>query len=233
MDFVVYRLTSPSNKVYIGITSQQINRRWQNGTGYRKCPAIKKAINKYGWDNIRKEVLYTGLSEKDAKLLEKELIKKHKSNDKRYGYNLTDGGDGTLGRRFTEDQKRALSEKHKGKIISEEQRQKLREANLDKHHSDETKAKMSLVHRGNKYNLGRKLTDEQKRKIGDSERGSNNPRARKVICLETLKVYDTLNDAIAETGATKISDCCRGCEKHKTSGGYHWKYYDDYLLNPV
>lgn len=77
--------------------------------------------------------------------------------------------------------------------------------------------------------LGTKLSEEQRRKISERELGANNPMARKVICLETMKVYDTLTQAQEETGATKICDCCRHTNKHKSSGGLHWEYYDERL----
>lgn len=225
-NYKVYKLTSPSNKVYIGITCQDINKRWCNGKGYKKCPAIFNSINKYGWENFKKEILYDGLNEEDAKVMEKQLIEQYKSFDKNFGYNLTEGGDGACGRKFTDEQKEILRLKNLGRVVSAEQREKLRQANLGKHHSEETKRKMSNSRKGNHYNLGRKLSEETKKKIGDRERGENNPNARQVICLETLKVYETISQAREETGATKISDCCRHDSKHKTSGNFHWEYYD-------
>jgi hypothetical protein len=72
--WTVYRHTSPSGKVYIGITSQNVERRWNSGKGYTLCKAFYNAILKYGWDNIKHEVLFTNLSEERAKKLEIELI---------------------------------------------------------------------------------------------------------------------------------------------------------------
>lgn len=47
-EFIIYKHTTPSNKVYIGITSQtKINRRWQNGYGYRSNKHFFNAILKY------------------------------------------------------------------------------------------------------------------------------------------------------------------------------------------
>ena len=54
----LYRHTSPSGKVYVGITSKPILRRWNNGNGYRTCKNFWRAILKYGWDNIIHEVLF-------------------------------------------------------------------------------------------------------------------------------------------------------------------------------
>lgn len=195
MPYTVYKLTSPSEKVYIGITSRSVKKRWNNGIGYKRCPAIYSAIKKYGWENIKKEILYEGLTEEHAKFMEIFLIKQHKSNNRKYGYNLTEGGEGA-----------------KGTIVSEE-----------------TRKKMSAVHKGNKYNLGRKLSKEHRRKISEREKGAKNPNAKKVICLETLKVYDTLTQATIETGATKITECCNHYPKHKSSNGLHWEYYDENL----
>lgn len=33
-EYYVYKHTTPNNKVYIGITKQNPNRRWRNGHGY-------------------------------------------------------------------------------------------------------------------------------------------------------------------------------------------------------
>lgn len=212
--YTLYRLTAPSNKVYIGITSQSIKKRWKAGRGYKQCTLFNKAIKKYGWDNIIKEILFEDITEQEAKDLERLFIKIHRSNEPRYGYNLTEGGDGASGIKLTEEQK-----------------EHLRQINLGKHHTEETKRKMSNAHKGNKYALGTKLSEERKRKIGEREKGANNPRARRVICLETLKVYDTINQAREETGATKITDCCNHYENHKSSNGLHWEYYDEALTS--
>ena len=51
-------LTAPSGKKYIGITSRPIEERWK---GHQKkssnCLLVKRAIEKYGWDKINKEIL--------------------------------------------------------------------------------------------------------------------------------------------------------------------------------
>ena len=72
MSFIVYKHTSPSNKVYIGITKLNL---------------------KYGWNNFQHEILYSELSEKEAKQIEIYLIAYYNSTDHNYGYNKTKGGD--------------------------------------------------------------------------------------------------------------------------------------------
>lgn len=47
---------------------------------------------------------------------------------------------------------------------------------------------------------------------------------RKCQCLETGIIYESISKAMRDTGASKVSECCKG--KIKTSGGYHWRYVD-------
>ena len=90
----VYRHTSPSGKVYIGITHyKDPKKRWgKNGNFYSKKVVFYRAIEKYGWDNIKHEILFQGLPEKRAKNLEVSLIQHYKKLG--LSYNMTVGGDG-------------------------------------------------------------------------------------------------------------------------------------------
>ena len=97
--WTVYKHTFPNGKIYIGITGMTPEKRWCNGHGYigrvngqYKQPLIANAIIKYGWSNILHEIVADGLSEKEASKIEADLIAKYKSNDYKFGYNVTDGG---------------------------------------------------------------------------------------------------------------------------------------------
>ncbi len=61
---------------------------------------------------------------------------------------------------------------------------------------------------------GRKLTIEGKQK--------------KVLCVETNKVFLSIKEAATTMGLNKVSiiRCCQG--KQKATQGYHWKYVDDH-----
>ncbi len=119
--FCVYVHVFPNGKKYFGITSKRPNARWEGGSGYdeKGQPVMYNAIQKYGWDNIEHIILYEGLSFEAATAKEKELIKKHKTNCSRYGnefgYNMTDGGEGTLGRRYCENVAKANRKRLLGK----------------------------------------------------------------------------------------------------------------------
>lgn len=91
--FKVYEHKSPSGKRYIGITGQEPNRRWQNGYGYIDNEYFTNSINKYGWENIEHNILHENLTKEEALELEVKYIKKHKSNNREYGYNMTEGGE--------------------------------------------------------------------------------------------------------------------------------------------
>ena len=68
-------------------------------------------------------------------------------------------------------------------------------------------------------NKGKKHSEETKSKL----RKINQTR-RKVICVETGIIYNSISEAEAQTNATLtgIVKCCT--KVRKTSGGFHWAY---------
>lgn len=91
---VYVHINKVNGKKYVGITSRKPKTRWGNGQDY--AGYFRNAIQKYGWDNFEHIVVCTNKTEKEAKNIEKYLIKKWNTK-KPNGYNCTDGGDGTLG----------------------------------------------------------------------------------------------------------------------------------------
>lgn len=145
--------------------------RWQGGISGYKGQVFENAIKKYGWENIKHDILYSNLTKEEASLKEKELISEYKTTESKYGYNISSGG------------------------IS------------DKSFSEYTKQQMSINHA--------------------DVSGNKNPRARKVICLETNEIFETIKDAAEKYNVDRscISDCCTG--KHKTCKELHFQYYDN------
>ena len=114
-NYTVYMHTVvPTGKRYVGITRQNVKRRWgSNGCAYNKSQYFAKAILKYGWDNITHEILYTKLSKEEAEAKEIELIDKLNLTDCSKGYNIAKGGGGTLGVKASDETRQKLSISHK------------------------------------------------------------------------------------------------------------------------
>lgn len=121
LTYSIYMHTTPSGKVYIGKTKRTPNARWANGKGYVSNPYFNNAILKYGWDNIKHEILETGLSEQEAYQSEIDYIFLYQATDPKYGYNITEGGDGGYGtKRDPETIKKVAklaSEKNKNRFV--------------------------------------------------------------------------------------------------------------------
>lgn len=245
--YMIYKHTTPNKKIYIGITSQSAKDRWRNGKGY-KSQVFYRAIKKYGWDNILHEILFENLTKEEAEAKEILLIKQYKSNDKRYGYNVSNGGN-CKGKHSNETKKK-IGLRHKGKIVSEETRQKMRENHADfsgvnspnwgKKFSAERCKQMSESHKGKqageKNPMYGKHHSKDTRIVQSEHRkgkcvGKNNPKARSVekytMNGEFIKKYDCVADAARElnikiTGGGHIVSCARG--KLKSAYGYKWKY---------
>lgn len=175
--YIVYKHVNKfNNKIYIGITSQKPNKRWQNGYGYKDNQHFYRAIKKYGWDNFDHEILYENLEENEALEKEKELIQFYKSNNCDYGYNKDNGGtvgklspeaiekvrQWHLGRKLSEETKQKISDHHKGLYAGQNNPM------YGKHHTEEAKKKMSDYA---KNHTGWKHSEETKQKIGEKHKG--------------------------------------------------------------
>ena len=91
----IYRHIFPNGKCYIGLTKQDPKVRFKNGYGYESCPLMWNAIQKYGWENVKTVWLYTEIDNLNkACCLERETIEKYRSNEREFGYNLANGGQG-------------------------------------------------------------------------------------------------------------------------------------------
>ena len=135
MSWTVYEHWSSSGKVYVGITSQSIKVRWQNGNGYIKCKIFYRAIRKYGWENMKHIIVSSNLGEKTAKNMEIDLIRFYKNRG--ISYNITDGGEGALGRVPTQKQRNKVGNIWRGKNIPLEVRMKMSISHLGKHNTKE------------------------------------------------------------------------------------------------
>lgn len=242
-NYKVYIHIFPNSKVYIGITGQKLTKRWNNGNGYKSNSYMTNAIKKYGWENIEHKVLYENLTKKEAEQKEIELIKQYKSNIKKYGYNILEGGNASGG--LTKDGIQKMAKAQKELWKNKEYRKHMVEIHTGKKASEETKKKMSKSN--SRYWLGKKLPKEvvikMKEKLKGKEpwnkgtkgimkanktsfkKGEIHSVTKKVMCIETGIIYNTINEASRKLNinATCIINVCKG--KQNTAGGYHWKYF--------
>lgn len=234
----MYCLYCHTNKVngkkYFGITGMDPRRRWMNGIGYKSSRHFNFAIEKYGWDSFEHEIIADGLTKEEACQMEQEYIARFKTTDDRYGYNMSEGGQGgRLGTTQSEETRKLISQANVGRVFSQETRQKLSEAAKGRTFSGETRAKISAAKKGKKLtpeharkignaSRGRKLSQEAKDKIRESRRGVMKP----VYCVETDTTYESTSEAARQLGLerTNLKATLQG--KHKHCGGYHFKYAD-------
>ena len=220
MGYTVYKHTSPSGKVYIGITCQKPEDRWKNGYGYREQQKFFNAICKYGWENIQHEILFTELTKEEAEQKEIELIVLYDS--KINGYNADDGGSGSSGRILTE------------KISRERQKiaintyPKIKDALLDginRYWSDSNnRKKRSENQKGEKaYWYGKHLSVEVKKKMSESKKGRAALNRKKILCVNDNKEFSSMNEAAKYYGCSVslVSMICSG--KKKSSKGLIFK----------
>ena len=102
-------------------------------------------------------------------------------------------------------------------------------------HSEATKRKMRINQLGEKNSFFKhKHTEETKKLISEALKGENHPRRRKVKCIETGTVFNTLSEAsewcCGHTNMRgKISEVCNNKRKHagrhpKTNISLSWEY---------
>ena len=169
--YTLYMHTFPNDKKYIGVTCQKLNKRWQNGNGYEHNRYMINAISKYGWENVKHEILYENLTKTEAEQKEIELIAKYKSNQRNYGYNIENGGNLLK----VSDETKKLISKNNGRGM------------LGKHLSEETKLKISQAKKGQKpskpfekghisWNKGKKsiYSSEYRKKLSEAKKGEKN-----------------------------------------------------------
>lgn len=230
--YCVYCHTTPSGKKYVGMSSNPV-KRWAGGNGYKKNPVFAKAIEKYGWNSITHEILYSELDRCTAERVERQLIKEWNLTDERYGLNLV-GGAGCV----ANGTRRRMSEARKGnsyctgRKMSTETKRRISNSLHEyykshdgtfkgKHHTEETKQRLRQ----------REISPTTRQKMRDNHRclcGAHNPSARAIAQYDLngnlIKKYEYAGLACAEVGVdlSAVIKCCRG--KKKTCGGYRWEY---------
>lgn len=129
---VIYKINFPNDKVYIGKTTKSIKKRISSHLSSSNNPKfpVHRAMKKYkGLFTV--EIIASAESEKGLNKLECMMIDFYESFGKK-GYNLTIGGEGTSGIKWTQESKDKLSNSRKGIKYSKETIQKMSDAKKGK-----------------------------------------------------------------------------------------------------
>lgn len=159
---IVYRITNIVNhKVYIGVT-ENFDKRCREHLCAAKIVAkpLYRAMRKYGIENFLFEVIAEG--DRD---LEMSYITEYRSKNPKYGYNLTDGGEGTVGYSPSLEARQKMREAKLGRKLTNEHKQKIKAKHIGTKRSDETKAKIAKKLLNNKNFAGKTFTDEVKQHL--------------------------------------------------------------------
>jgi group I intron endonuclease len=161
---LIYCITFPSGKKYVGQTVQTIEERVKQHTRCKSCPLVYRALNKYS--SYQVETLLQLNDNPD--LLDMYEIKfiAMLNTLKPNGYNLSTGG-GT-GRKHSEFSRLQMSQAHLGVPLSDHHRQRLSESHQGRVFTDETKSKISQSKLGkSRGDAFKALMSQQSRKHGN------------------------------------------------------------------
>jgi len=207
----IYKITSPSGKIYIG-QSINIFKRWvyHKKLYSNQTPKLYLSLKKYGFENHKFEIIEIC---KIEELNIKERYWQEYFNSIENGLNCIYTKSNDKSGKLSEDTKRKISQSQMGKVISNECRIKLKLCNLNKKQSNETIEKRVSKLRGknipdwqklflSKSRLknknpffGKNHSEISKNKMREKLKGNKNYLYKPIINIETGIYYDTLEEA--------------------------------------
>jgi group I intron endonuclease len=232
-----------------------------NDTIYDKSPFKRNKINKLKQNNIdiKREIIIDNLSDEEAKNYEKELINIIGRRNLNEGtlVNLTDGGDGRVNSKPSEETKKKISDtkkamnitfKHSYETIEQMKKKQKGENNgfYGLTHSDVSKDKISLGNSGhNHWMFNKSHSDETKKKLKEARSKFSDKKLKEVCQVFNKQVlkYDLNMNFLAEYKSVKeaseknninesiISKCCRGEIYNPTRYFFKYKNNDDKFKN--
>ncbi len=208
----VYGLVDPETEEirYIGQTTKPVQIRLNEHINKHKIYNnlhLKNWISKILRIGLKPKVI---IIQKNAIWSQDEIkhIKKFRDLGKNL-LNATDGGDGMLGFKHSEETKKIMSKTKMGFKHSNITKEKISRTKKGRQPSKETKNKIRQAL------LGSFISEVTKGKISKAN-------SKKVLCVETGLIYISAKEAQEKTGIWNISHCCRGL--YKSAGKMHWRY---------
>ena len=224
--FVIYLLTNKVNSMkYVGKTTKKLKVRLK-GHRYNKTTYIGHAIHAHGWENFTVEIIEECPTE--AELNEREMYWIKTLNTKApNGYNLTDGGEGTTGRKCSE---KALDNHYKRAVICCDTDEIFDSISAAARHFNISIHSIYKVCRGERIRAGGLKFEYLDAPLSEEARTREAVKKTKAVrCLETSMEYESLHDAAEKTGVSRkhIGRVCNG--ERKTAHNLHFEFVDDEL----
>jgi group I intron endonuclease len=209
----IYLVKNSKNKVvYIG---QQIGTKSiesYKGSGL----LLNRAYKKYGETYFKREIIeYCDIDELNDK--EKSYIKQYNTKFP-HGYNLTDGGDGNKGLKFTKEQKQKVSQSKQGQKYPKEHGEKISKSKLGIKRDQKVIDKI-INTKASKHDIKPNLTLK-----GNFKSNSQKKIIQLNLNNQILNEFDSAQQAgrCLEKSGNQIADCASG--RQKTAYGYKWSY---------
>lgn len=234
---IVYLILNKVNGVkYVGQTIQPLKVRFKEHVRKKENTLIGNAIRKYGKENFYCGVIKTCTSKEELDKWEKYYIAVLKTK-KPYGYNLTDGGEGTVGYHLTPEACAKIGAKNSVALLGNKN-------TLGYHHTLESRAKMSAARKGKPHSpewcaniaasrRGKTLSAEHRAKIAATSRGNNpfkNLLSEIESCQLTYKALSKLIDMPLSSLSYKMQGVRDFTEQDKAKLEEFFGKPADYLL---
>lgn len=190
-----------NNKVYIGVTKQKPEKRFDNGYGYKYSnKEFWEEIKKYGWSAFEHIVLHSNLSKDEVSKKEEELVRKYDSTNPIKGYNKIGGGFRT-----------------KRPDIAKLMRKRIGILNPNFGKQAPSKTKKALINHAKNGQFG--INNPKATPVLQFDKKGS-----------FIKEYECEIDAIKELdlSSNHIPEVCKG--KRKTFGGFIWKYKEGEVM---
>jgi len=200
---VVYKITNLlSLKSYIGQTTQEVSVRWKNHCKSSRKSAISFAIQKYGKENFKFEIVDNADSIEELNRKEIEWIEKEGTISP-IGYNLRSGGDNSLHHEVTKQKQSLVKMGNKNPMFGKNLNDYLTSDEIIQRNE-----KISRTKKGKPSKSGLKLAGRTKeqfdylKQMGNKQslkyRNEGNPNAKRIV-LNGVE-YLTMKDASLKTG---------------------------------
>lgn len=221
--YKVYQITNIINGTkYIGFTSKDIDVRFEQHCSRKNCTKMRYAIDKYGKDNFKIEVLVNFVNREDALNFENTAINAFNTLHPN-GYNLSEGG---IAPKMSTETRIKMSNSQKARPqrppMSQVQKNKISKTRMERgiKQSPETILKMLETKKRN----NKPMPEGFGKKISERQMGVNNPSAKAVRCLNDGLTFDTIKQASDYYNIPNINIIAMLKGRNKTANKLKFEY---------